>query len=86
MSKLSDLATLYKKTVVEDKNVEGNSFTDMILQTKNAATSVLDKLACLAGIKAAPVDDKYSSLNTANLSELLSNAKAAGYDVEIISI
>ncbi|OWO81389.1 XRE family transcriptional regulator [Photorhabdus luminescens] len=88
MSKLSEIASLYKQypVVVEEKNVEGNSFTDMILQTKNAATAAFDKLAYLAGIKNAPADDKYAQLNTSNLSELLSSAKKAGYDVEVVNI
>ena len=46
MSKINDIANLYKtRPVVEEKNVEGNSFTDMIFQTKNAATAAFDKLA-----------------------------------------
>ncbi|EYU16231.1 MULTISPECIES: hypothetical protein [Photorhabdus] len=88
MSNLSEIASLYKQApvVVEEKNVEGNSFTDMILQTKNAATAAFDKLAYLAGIKNAPADDKYAQLNTSSLSELLSSAKKAGYDIEIVNI
>ncbi|MCC8463315.1 MULTISPECIES: XRE family transcriptional regulator [Photorhabdus] len=88
MSNLSEIASLYKQTpvVVEEKNVEGNSFIDMILQTKNAATAAFDKLAYLAGIKNAPADDKYAQLNTSSLSELLSSAKKAGYDIEIVNI
>lgn len=58
----------------------------MILQTKNAATAAFDKLAYLAGIKNAPADDKYAQLNTSSLSELLSSAKKAGYDIEIVNI
>lgn len=87
MNKLSEIASLYKKPPdIAEKNVEGNSFTDMILQTKNAASAAFDKLAYLAGIKNAPADDKYSQLNTSNLSELLNSAKQAGYDIEIVSL
>ncbi len=87
MSKLSEIASLYKTPPdVAEKSVEGNSFTDMILQTKNAASAAFDKLAYLAGIKNAPADDKYAQLNTSNLNELLSSAKKAGYDIEIVSL
>lgn len=58
----------------------------MILQTKSTASAAFDKLAYLAGIKNAPADDKYSQLNKSNLSELLSSAKQAGYDIEIVSL
>ncbi|UYA58825.1 XRE family transcriptional regulator [Pectobacterium colocasium] len=87
MSKANEIANLYKtpKTVSE-KNVEGNSFTDMLLQTQTAATAAFDKLAYLAGIKNAPADDKYAQLNTSNLSELIKSAKSAGYDIEVVNI
>lgn len=87
MSTLSEIAGLYKTPPdVAEKSVEGNSFTDMVLQTKSAASSAFDKLAYLAGIKNAPAGDKYSQLNTSNLSELLSSAKQAGYDIEIVNL
>ncbi|MDV5139699.1 XRE family transcriptional regulator [Chimaeribacter arupi] len=87
MSKINDIANLYKtRPVVEEKNVEGNSFTDMIFQTKSAATAAFDKLAYLAGIKNAPADDKYAQLNTSSLSELMKSAKNAGYDIEVVNL
>lgn len=87
MSKVNEIADLYKSPKnVDVKDVEGNSFTDMLLQTKSVATAAFDKLAYLAGIKNAPVDDKYAQLNTSNLSELMKSAKNAGYDIEIVNI
>jgi hypothetical protein len=71
MTKLSEIVSLYKNPPdVAEKTVEGNGFTDMIFQTKHVATAAFDKLAYLAGIKNAPADDKYSQLNTSNLSAL----------------
>lgn len=87
MSKANEIASLYKSPkTIDEKNVEGNSFTDMLLQTKSVATAAFDKLAYLAGIKNAPVDDKYAQLNTSNLSELMKSAKSAGYDIEVVNI
>lgn len=87
MSKINEVSRLYKspKPAIEN-NVEGNSFTDMVLQTKSAATAAFDKLAYLAGIKNAPADDKYSQLNTSSLSELMKSAKSAGYDIEVVNL
>ncbi|MCK9789018.1 hypothetical protein AB7W75_11440 [Providencia huaxiensis] len=51
MSEIQNIARLYKSPKsVEVINAEGNSFTDMILQTKSVAIVALDKLAYLAGI------------------------------------
>ncbi len=87
MSKVNEIARLYKHPKASnDNNVEGNTFTDMVLQTKSAATAAFDKLAYLAGIKNAPADDKYSQLNTSNLSELMKSAEIAGYDIEVVSL
>lgn len=87
MTKANEIASLYKSPKsVDVKDVEGNSFTDMLLQTKSVATAALDKLAYLAGIKNAIVDDKYAQLNTSNLSELMKSAKSAGYDIEVVNI
>ncbi|AJC64911.1 hypothetical protein [Dickeya zeae] len=87
MSKANDIASLYKTPkMVNSNGVEGNSFIDMLLQTKATASAAFDKLAYLAGIKNAPADDKYAQLNTSSLSELMESAKSAGYDVEIVSI
>jgi len=87
MIKLSEVARMYKDApVIVDKDIETNVFTDMILQTRNATTAAIDKLAWLAGIKNAPADDKYAQLNTSNLCTLLSSAQEAGYDIEIVNI
>ncbi|WNN46194.1 MULTISPECIES: XRE family transcriptional regulator [Winslowiella] len=87
MNTLSEVAKMYKHAPqVVDQEIDTNVFTDMILQTKNATTAAIDKLAYLAGIKNAPADDKYAKLNTSNLCSLLSSAKEAGYDIEIVNI
>ncbi|WP_272679950.1 XRE family transcriptional regulator [Providencia sp. PROV032] len=87
MSEIQNIARLYKSPKsVEVINAEGNSFTDMILQTKSVATVALDKLAYLAGIKNAPADDKYYQLNTSSLSELIKSTESAGYDIEVVNI
>lgn len=87
MSKANEIASLYKSPkAVDEKNIEGNGFTDMLLQTKTAAATAFDKLAYLAGIKNAPADDKYAKLDTSNLSELMKSAKIAGYDIEVVNI
>lgn len=88
MNKISEIAKIYKDTpiILEDDNLKNNSFIDIVLNTTDVAVSAFDKLAYLAGIKNAPADDKYASLNMSNLNSFLDSAKEAGYDVEIISI
>lgn len=88
MNKLSEMASLYKAQPVFDEKsvVAGSAFTDMILQTKNAASAAFDKLAYLAGIKNAPEDSKYQDLDKTSLASLLRSARNAGYDVDVVSI
>ncbi|WP_017906493.1 hypothetical protein [Pseudomonas asplenii] len=90
MSKLSEIAMLYRHPPVAaggaDMEVEGNSFTELVLQTKKSASAAFDKLAYLAGIKSAPADDKYGRLDTSSLGSLLSSARQAGYDVEVVAV
>ncbi|WP_019363128.1 hypothetical protein [Pseudomonas asplenii] len=90
MSKLSEIAALYRQSPVVAENteieVEGNSFTELVLQTKKSASAAFDRLAYLAGIKSAPADDKYRLLDTSSLGGLLSSARRAGYDVEVVGV
>lgn len=88
MTKISEIAKIYKDTpiILEDDNLKNNSFIDMVLNTTDVAVSAFDKLAYLAGIKNAPADDKYTSLNMSSLSSFLDSAKEAGYDIEIVAI
>ncbi|HIC7208945.1 XRE family transcriptional regulator [Burkholderia stabilis] len=83
---MNKIESLYKKQPVVSENATiGNAFTDMILQTKNVATATFDRLAYLAGIKSAPEDAKFQDLDKSNLAALLSSAKSAGYDIEVVS-
>lgn len=87
MSTLNELASLYKtKPVTQEPHIQGNNFTDMILRKADLTEAAFDKLAWLAGIKNAPADAKYDTLDTSNLNELLVSARAAGYDVEVVNI
>ncbi|XTZ39786.1 XRE family transcriptional regulator [Salmonella enterica] len=87
MNTLNEIVSLYKKKpIINEATTAGNSFTDMLLRTKSAATAAFDKLAYLAGIKNAPADDKYAQLNTSNLEELIKSAQQVGYDVEVVEI
>lgn len=87
MNTLNEIVSLYKKKpIINEATTTGNSFTDMLLRTKSAATAAFDKLAYLAGIKNAPADDKYAQLNTSNLEELIKSAQQVGYDVEVVEI
>ncbi|MFT4271414.1 MAG: XRE family transcriptional regulator [Pantoea sp.] len=87
MKNIDNISNLYQNPPKEiNKDLEGNSFTDMILQTKSVASAAFDKLAYLAGIKNAPADDKYAQLDTTNLSALLKSAEGLGYDIEVVNI
>lgn len=87
MNKVDQLTCLYKspQNPIIQESIS-NDFTDILLQTKTVATATFDKLAYLAGIKNAPADDKYSKLNTTNLTALLESAKELGYDIEVMTI
>ncbi|OAT27106.1 XRE family transcriptional regulator [Proteus myxofaciens] len=86
MNKVNQLTCLYKspQNPITQESIS-NDFTDALLQTKTVVSATFDKLAYLAGIKNAPADDKYSKLNTANLTTLLESAKELGYDIEVMS-
>jgi len=88
MIKASDVASLYEvKPAVSDKlSVQENSFLRLMNVTKGRALGVYDRLAYLAGIKSAPLEDQYHSLDVSSLQALLMSAKKAGFSAQVLEI
>ncbi|WP_426151378.1 XRE family transcriptional regulator [Pseudomonas sp. DC3000-4b1] len=66
--------------------VQDNSFLELMRAAKDKVVDAGDRLAYLAGIKAAPLDEQYRKLDTTNLDTLLESARRAGFNAQIMSI
>ncbi|WP_287813703.1 XRE family transcriptional regulator [Pseudomonas sp.] len=87
MHNISVLNALYEvESPPADARESTHPVAHLLERVGNQAQDALCKLAYLAGIKNAPADDHYRQLDTTNLSTLLSSAREAGYDVEIVKL
>jgi hypothetical protein len=88
MIKASEVAEFYevKPAVTDSQAVHPNSFISMMEAAKDTVAVTYDRLAYLAGIKAAPLEDQYKVLDTSSLKSLLQSAKQAGFNAQVITI
>ncbi|WP_462401715.1 XRE family transcriptional regulator [Pseudomonas sp. Marseille-QA0332] len=88
MIKANEVAEFYEvqPTVSEARTVHANRFISLMETSKETVMHTYDKLAYLAGIKSAPLQDQYRTLDTSSLQSLLRSAKQAGFNAHVISL